>query len=400
METATTNKILKAKIRLQKDSPFFSFLVANLKISENKDIPTMAVDNKNNCFYNSDFVNEIELNELEGVLCHEVMHIVLEHLVRGAEVESHILMNVAQDMVINDLIVNNGFKLPRAKGENAVDLIPRGHSCKFMGVRVDNLDKKTAVQVYYELLKNIKTKDIKYSGFDIHIISSKNGDGKDKNSQTNEEIQQGKEEWKRIVGGASALAREKGNVPQGLQLLIDDLLYERVDWKQLLYKYITRTLPFDYTYARPSKKSVSCGVYMPSVLRESIEIIVSIDTSGSINKDELTEFMTEIRAIENSFANINMKLIVCDWDIKNVYSIGSGQEDDIDNIILRGGGGTSHLPVYEFIRNELPSAQFLINFTDGYTEFPDEEEIKTLWVLNKDGCDERDIPFGEVIKLG
>ncbi|KKN51471.1 hypothetical protein LCGC14_0622870 [marine sediment metagenome] len=152
--------------------------------------------------------------------------------------------------------------------------------------------------------------------------------------------------------------------------------------------------------SRPSKKSISCGVYMPSIVRESVEIVVSLDTSGSVSKEALTEFMTEINGIAKSFNNLNMKLIVCDYDIKDVYEIGNGADDEITKLILRGGGGTSHIPVYEYIKQNLPNTQFLINFTDGYTEYPDEEEVKTLWVLNEGGCEDDNLKWGEIIRLG
>jgi len=386
------NKILKAKVRLQKTSPFFAYLVMNLKISEREEVGSMGVDSKGNCYYNADFVDKITLEELEGVLTHEVLHIVFEHLTRGRNLECQDLMNVACDMVINDLLVTNNIQLPRSKGKDAINLIPYNHSCEFMGVRVNNLNEKTAIQVYYELLKELENQGkIKYVGFDKHIF----GEGK----ETKEETEANKEKWKRAVGEASAFARQKGDLPQGLSLVIDELLNEKVDWKQLLYKYITRTLPFDYTYSRPSKKSISCGVYMPSILRESVEIVVSIDTSGSISKKELTEFMTEINAIAKSFSNLNMKLIVCDSEIKKVYHIGNGHDTEISKIEIFGGGGTSHIPIYEYIKNELPNTKFVINFTDGYTDMPDSEEVKTLWVLCKNGCKDENIDWGEIVRL-
>ena len=91
---------------------------------------------------------------------------------------------------------------------------------------------------------------------------------------------------------------------------------------------------------------------------------------------------------------------VCDYDIKDVYEIGNGNDDEIAKLILRGGGGTSHIPVYEYIKENLPNTQFLINFTDGYTEYPDSEEVKTLWVLDEGGCDDDNLNWGEIIRLG
>lgn len=150
--------------------------------------------------------------------------------------------------------------------------------------------------------------------------------------------------------------------------------------------------------SRPSKKSISSGFYMPSILRESIEVVVSVDTSGSISREELSEFLGEIINIARSFNNIKIKLIVCDCEIKEVYDFSNGDIDEIMNLKFSGGGGTSHKPVYEYLAENLPSTKLIVNLTDGFTDFPDEETFKTIWVLTKNGCDESKIPFGEVIK--
>jgi len=390
------HKIIKAKVKLQKTNPFFAYLIMNLnfhEVTDKKEVPTMAVDGRGNCYYNTDFVlNRLQDIELHGVLAHEVMHVVLEHMSRGKGVECQELYNVACDMVINDILVSNGFSLPRFTGQNAVNLIPYNHSCSFMDVDVYDLDKKSAEQVYRELLKELDKKGkIQYVGFDIHM------QGGDKEKR--EDLEKNKDKWKQRVAEASAFARERGKLPQGMKLMIDELLNEKVDWKQLLYKYITRELPIDYSYSRPSKRSISCGVYMPSILRESIEMVVSLDTSGSISQKELTEFLSEIRGIVKSFNNLRMKLIVCDYDIHEVYDIGNGHDNEISKLKISGGGGTLHKPVYNYVKENLPNTRLLINFTDGYTDYPKDEEIKTLWVLCSNGCREENIKWGEVIKL-
>ena len=67
---------------------------------------------------------------------------------------------------------------------------------------------------------------------------------------------------------------------------------------------------------------------------------------------------------------------------------------------IRGGGGTSHKPIYDYVNENLPNTKLLVNFTDGYTDLDElDQTINTLWVLCKDGVSESRIPFGEVIKL-
>jgi len=384
------DKIIKAKVRLQKDNPFFAYLVMNLRFSEDETIGTIGVNFKGDCKYNAKFIESLSDESLKGVLAHEVLHLALQHLQRQNNRNQEVF-NIACDLVINNILINSQFTLPNESG----GLIPYNNKFQFPNFEwIEDLDKKTAEQVYMEiynnekLVKKVCISELDGKRFDKHI----RGEG------TPQEIKESDDKWKKAFSEASCYAKQQGKLPKGIDRLLDVILNERVNWKQLLYKYLTRTLPYDYTYSRPSKKSFSSGFYMPSILRESIEVVVSVDTSGSISQDELGEFLGEIINIARSFNNIKIKLIVCDCEIKEVYDFSNGDIDTIMNLKFSGGGGTSHKPVYEYLAENLPSTKLLVNLTDGYTEFPDEESFKTIWVLTKNGCDESKIPFGEVIK--
>jgi len=364
----------------------------NLKVVERDDIPSMAVDNKGNLFYNSKWVDKLTDGQIKGVLIHEVLHIALEHLIRGMNKE-HEIYNIAGDLVINNILVSNNFELPKG-------LIPYQNEFEFNPkLIITDLDKKSADEVYNELMANEQVKKAvgqkSGCGFDEHIYS-KDGKG---NTDKDGDLKQTKKKWNRLLSEASVYAKQQGKLPQGMDRHIDTLLNEKINWKSILYKYITRELPYDYTYNRPSKKSRATGIYLPSVLRESIDIVVSIDTSGSISQTELSEFLGEIIGIAKSFNNIAMKLIVCDSDIKEVYDIRNGSIATIQNLKIKGGGGTSHKPIYDYISENLPNTKFVINFTDGYTDFPDYESTRTIWVITSNGCEESYLPFGEYIKL-
>ena len=255
------------------------------------------------------------------------------------------------------------------------------------------MDKKTAEQVYVEIekLSEEEQKGMDKKRFDEH----RQGDKKEDSG----EYQKAKEKWNKAFSEGSCYAKQQGNLPKGMERLLDAVLNQKVNWKHLLYRYLTNTLPYDYTYSRPSKKSISTGFYMPSILRENIEVCVSVDTSGSISQKELSEFLGEITGIARTFNNITIRLIVCDCEIHEVYEFGNNDSNDIANIKISGGGGTDHNPVYDYIEKHFPNTKILVNFTDGFTSFPKYEKVKSIWVISKGGCDKSHIPFGEVINL-
>jgi len=187
-----------------------------------------------------------------------------------------------------------------------------------------------------------------------------------------------------------------------MERLIDGLLESSIDWKGLLYRYITNLIPIDYIWTRPSKKSRSLGVYLPSVVKEKIDLVIAVDTSSSISKDELQLFISEITGIIRSFRNVDLTIMDCDCRINTVVTYKDAKIDDVIDFKFRGGGGTSHKPVFNWMNENLPNARLLICFTDGYTSFPNPQDVNvnTLWVVaGYYRADASSFPFGEVIEL-
>jgi len=410
------DKLTKARIQLQAEKPFWSYLVMHLKFIEDKSIPTMGVDRYGNLYYNPDFVDKLTEETTKGVLCHEVMHCALEHFERG-EKKNHQLFNIAGDTVINAILLADGIELP-----NNLDIIyPINNQVEILGVKIKNITDKTAEEIYDKLrsriMKELKgstisfggyvekeaKRDSRTKGFDKHIYD-KNGEKEKGDSDAIGKDKKGVN-WKKVLVDACSFARQRGTLPRGMERIVEKLLKTHIDWRGLLYKYITSQIPIDYTWSKPSKRSFSLNTYLPAVTRETIDVVVAIDTSGSISQGELTQFISEISSIVNSFKNVDLTAIVCDAEVHGVYKLRNATIDEVIKKIgknLKGGGGTSHIPVFNWINREKPSAKFIICFTDGWTEFPKASQVNipTLWVLAGDYRLEREkIPFGNVIEL-
>lgn len=375
----TNDKIIRGKILLQKQKPFFAYILLNLKISEDNKIETICVNQKGEIKYNNSFIESLSDEEIKGVVCHECLHIVFEHLTRQTN-RNPLLFNVASDIVVNNILVNDGLQLPKN------GLIPINNQIEVFEQKINEIDKKSAEQIYELLLKKYKKQEVPV-GFDIHEIGEKD----------EQEIKK----WKKVLVEASTYARQQGNLPKGMERMIDDLLNQKVNWKHLLYKYITNEMLFDYTYNSPSKRSIATGIYMPSMKKENIKIYVSIDTSGSISQEELTEFVSEIIGIGKSFNNITIKVLVCDCEIHQELEVRNGDIPTIRDIKLKGGGGTSFSVPLDYIKEKNDNEiKLVIFFTDGYAErvkldYP----FKILWVITKGGTEENVKESGEIIRL-
>jgi len=163
-----------------------------------------------------------------------------------------------------------------------------------------------------------------------------------------------------------------------------------VNWRTLLIKHIQAHLPYDYTYSKPSKKSISAGFYMPNYLKEKIKVMVGVDMSGSIGKKEVADFMSEVVGIANAYQDrIEMTLLTHDVDVHDEFRLENGVAEKVKKLKLHGGGGTSHEPILEKIKDKYKDTKIAIFLTDGYSDLErinlDNYNFSKIFVLDKHG---------------
>lgn len=422
------DKIIRAKSKLYKASPFISYILLHLKLKEDNRIPSMGVTPYGDLLYNREFVKKLSESELKSVLVHETLHIILLHLERGKGKELAVA-NVAMDLICNDLIVSGNFEedLRNHYGSLSLKLpseglIPENHEFEIWGHKVERINEKSWEEVYGELLKiapkikmwvnssggngskkgsgnglsdkEQKEADQKLKGFDEHTF----GDPTETKSEKKKRV----DAMKRIICEAATVAKQQGKLPADIERRVEGLLESKVSWRHRLYRYVVSEILYDYTWSRPSKRSASLGVYLPATLKENVKVVMSIDTSGSMGADDIRDALTELIAIGNSFEAVQIDVVVCDAEVHEHYTLTRENVDDILEMALSGGGGTSHRPIYSYVKEHITDAKVLINATDGYTDFPsrpDDYSFDSIWLITKGGCQDENIPFGEIIRL-
>lgn len=395
-------RITKARIQLTRRYPFFGYLSLYLTPKETTEIETMGVDIDGNLYYNPEFVKKLNDNELLGTICHEILHVVFQHPIRGAKRHREIY-NISADAVVNSNLIKQNLVLP--KGAIVPDYYTDKINLVFITdkgtitITIDKPAEKTADEIYDIVMANLEKKGVSNKSgvkgkgsFDKHIYSDKKGKSKNKSKSTTEKAK----EWAKRFQEALEYARQRGNVPAGFERLFDKIHGNYLNWRQLLYKYITRTIPIDFTYARPSKKSYALKTYFPNIVRESLNVVVAVDTSGSISDKEISDALSEVIGIVNSFRGIQMTIIYADAKVKKVVTFRHPTLEDILKEKPVGGGGTDHRPVFDYIEKHLKNTQLVIAFTDMWTIFPQRCSIPTLWI-NFDKTNKNKPPFGIVI---
>lgn len=328
-------KIDKAKLRLvtEKNTVFFSALLANLRVLITSDVATAATDGTY-IKLNPEFILDLSTSQLLGLILHEVMHVVYEHTDRRRALGLNPQKwNMAGDYVINNDLVSRGYLLPDG---GLVDPQYRGMSTR---------------QVYDRLPDNSA------DGFEMDIVLTPGNT----ESEQEEHAETVKSNLIKAVTQAQ-MSNDIGSVPKELLREIDEILNPKLPWNTILLNHMSSFAKEDYTWSRPNKRFWP-DFYMPGMRSEALnQITVAIDVSGSVSKAELSAFMAEIRYIWEWLKPQSMRLIGFDTRIHDDLMFKQGES--LTDVRLAGGGGTNIAPVTETIRKDSPEVSII--FTDGH----------------------------------
>ena len=403
-------RIIKAKIDLQASNPFFAYILLNFDIRPEDgtkgDVPTMAVDKYGHLYWNQDFVKTLSDAELAAVLCHEAMHVATLTFPRQGSRDMN-LWNIATDLIINTLLKSDGMSLP------ADVILPNNKDCWEMTgkdkkkFKLEKVSEKTAEEIYDFIINHAEVikeslnmdGDGNYDGaIDKHLKGNAGSGEDDKDSE--ESSNANTERWKQAAVEAATQAKMRGKSKAWMDRMIDGILNPQINWKAKLQQFITRDLPVDYTMRRPGRRYYSTGIYYPSIIRENLEIVIAIDTSGSISDEEYKMFLSEVLGICKGFEQINARIIFWSTEITDDLNVNKSESDMLINYKFGSTGGTTMSCVAEYVRDKGINSQLYIFFTDGCTEpNPKVPDGNKLFVLSKNGTDEIVKKYGPVCKL-
>ena len=391
------------------EQPFFARLLMEMKFAKMpKECPmqTMGVDAKGNCFYADEFVQSLTKDEVRGVLCHEILHCaLLHHSRRGSRNKD--VANIAQDIVVNMMVRKANLVLPKGcvnvdTGYDRCDLNLEG-----VQMRLEKVSARLWEDIYNEIMQNLKKAGkqpqegktrTKQMGFDVHF----DGDGETGEEMSPEETEAAERKWQKALVDAATYAKQQGKMPNGLQRIIVELLQPRLPWKSLLLKYLRPHLsPVDWSYHKPHRKSQLLEVFMPVTLKESVEVEVVVDTSGSIGKETLTEFLSEIVGIATAMQHVTMWVTFVDAEVHTRYKVDNGDIPKILAMEAKGGGGTQMEVGLDHIKKNNPQVPVVVVLTDGYDSYNRRRQdypFEVIWCIQKDGNDKQ--PYGTIIRMG
>lgn len=414
-ELNTAERIIKAKVDLNKSHPFFAYILMNMQVEKtqhNDKCPTMAVNGYGDLWWNKDFVDKLDNDELRFCLAHEVGHVATLTFQRKGK-RDMTLWNIATDLVINFMLIDEGMRPPKGilvPDHRGIYTFQSGKSGKNIDIDLNN---KNAEQVYEDLCKHAKAiKEIvkadgtgNYEGqMDGHIQDDKDDKGDSQGKEkTESDAKANENKWKQKAIEGATQAKMRGTISASMERMLEQMLEPVVDWRSKLFAYITNDLPVDYTMRTPSRRFISTGVYTPTVIKENLDLIVGVDISGSIGGDEYVEFMSEVLGIANSYRQVHMRVIgwACHVDERDDIEVTNDTQDLLMKNKFYGGGGTTMSCLTEYIAKKDYKTRLLVILTDGCIEGDPHvpEGVDCLFVLSRNGSDEIVKNFGDVTSL-
>lgn len=362
-----SDNMRKARVRLLLRHPFFATLLLSTPSRETREIPTAATNGRE-LLWNPDFMDKLDVDETQGVMAHEVLHMALEHCLR-LHGRNQILWNVATDYAINLIITEAGLKLPAG------------------GLLDDSYKGMSADEIYDKLQQQMQKGG---AGASKIKKDSMHGDVLSPGEMTEEERVQTERKIRQNVAQAANMARMAGKLSGGLERLVDQLLNPSVPWQVLLRDYMTRVSKDDESWSRRNRRY--SHAFLPARYSERMgEIVLIGDTSGSITEEELNRVAAEVNAIAEQVRPELIRVVWADTVVAHEETFETGQEIKLKPA---GGGGTDMRVPLRHV--EQYDAQVVVLVTDGYTPWPEAEPPYPLIVC----CTtDAEVPVGSVVRL-
>jgi predicted metal-dependent peptidase len=443
---AIETKLTAARTKLILDKPFLGALVLRLPMTaaDGDWCRTTATDARK-FYYNPEFIDSLSMPQTQFMLAHEALHCALSHFARRQHRIQH-RWDLACDYAINPLLLEDGLTpppncnvMPQYLGMTAEEIYP---------LIDDNDDSETVDQHLFDQ-DNAAGGGQQGKAPDKPESESSEPGGGEGDGQRDGDHQQGRGsssdarpesgtgqgaqppetgdrraegqqsdddrdgtgdaippplgaderrdlevQWQQRLAGAAQQAMQSGKMGGTMARLVDHLLQPRLPWRMLLARHMTSMARDDFSYMRPSRREGDA--ILPSLKSSRLDIVVAVDTSGSIRATEMDEFLSEVSALKGQM-RARVTLLACDSELADGSPwMYEPWEDFRCPTQIQGGGGTDFRPVFDWIARQGDRPELLVYFTDAEGRFPDRDPgYPVIWLVKG----REKVPWGQRIQL-
>ncbi|MDJ0740129.1 MAG: VWA-like domain-containing protein [Gammaproteobacteria bacterium] len=442
---AIETKLTAARTKLILDKPFLGALVLRLPMAaaDPQWCPTTATDARK-FYYNPEYIDALSMSQTQFMLAHEALHCALSHFARRQHRIQH-RWDLACDYAINPLLLEDGLTpppncqvMPEYLGMTAEEIYPLidenddtetvdqhlfdPDNASGGGQQGDAPDQPDNAEAQPGQGGDNDRDDDRDGGGETPLDQQsqdrdgqgaqpleadapetteqqRDGDDSGRGDPTpaplsNDERQTLEVQWQQRLAGAAQQAMQAGKMGGTIARLVDHLLQPQLPWRMLLARYMTAMARDDFTYMRPSRREGDA--ILPSLKSSQVELVVAVDTSGSIRANEMDEFLSEVSALKGQM-RARVTLLACDTQISDGAPwVFEPWEDFRCPAEIHGGGGTDFRPVFDWLDAQGQCPELLVYFTDAQGQFPQREpNYPVIWLVKG----KETVPWGQRIQL-
>jgi predicted metal-dependent peptidase len=443
---AIETKLTAARAKLILDKPFLGALVLRLPLAaaDPNWCATTATDARK-FYYNPEYIDSLSMSQTQFMLAHEALHCALSHFARRQHRVQH-RWDLACDYAINPLLLEDGLTPPEnchviaqylgMTAEEIYPLIDENDQTETLDQHLFDQDNQSGggqqgnapdkpendqtepgkggarsqreddSDQGGETPLDQRSEDRDGQGGRPMQAESLQSDAQQDNGQTdgrgeptppplsNDERQTLEVQWQQRLAGAAQQAMQAGKMGGSMARLVDHLLQPQLPWRMMLARYMTAMARDDFTYMRPSRREGDA--ILPSLKSSQVEIVVAVDTSGSIRAREMDEFLSEVSALKGQM-RARVTLLACDSDLSaDAPWVFEPWEDFSCPAQIHGGGGTDFRPVFKWLDEQSHRPELLVYFTDAQGQFPQHEpNYPVIWLVKGKEA----VPWGQRIQL-
>ncbi len=410
-------KLSAARTRLIIEKPFLGALVLRLPaVAANPGWCETTATDARKLYYNPAYIDALDMNETQFALAHEALHCALSHFARRGHRDKR-KWDIACDLAINPLLHSEGFKLPAGalmmdgfEGMTAEEIYPSIE---------DSFEEECHDKHVYDNDSNVKPNPEEADRGEGSSPDEPTGQKNQKQSQSGQSqrsvrpkedsdggapqpppLSQTEKEnldtqWQQRLAGAAQQAMQAGKLGGAMARLVDYLLQPQLPWRSVLAHYMSSIARDDYSYARPSSRRGDPAIY-PSLRSGQVNVMVALDTSGSISDADMQEFISEIGAIKSQ-VRARVTLHACDTRLVEggpwIYE--PWEEFQLPKQFV-GGGGTEFAPIFEWVDQTDQQPDLLIYFTDAKGTIPEQPpHYPVIWLVKG----KERVPWGVRVQL-
>jgi len=368
--------IMTARMYLATDYPYVGALLWALRPKETPGLGTMGVDHNWNLYYDPKIDEKWTEAEVVGVLFHEINHILRNHLSTGRAApfmhcrpfnnkcskccEAALRFNICGDLEINPGLLKLGFQLP-VEGQ-----FPSKYGLP---------DGLLAEEYWHKLPENPNQGQTGAGEKGCGSCAGNPGEHEPANGQGDDGDDDGFAASEReliirdVAKKIEEAAKNRGNVPLGLDRWAHDYLNPKVSWRKELravaHRHFNECMgKREYSFKRMHRRQMVSEVILPTIRDFVIRIGVIRDTSGSMGEKDLARTLAETRGI---LKEMQGELIDIEVDCQ-VH--GTKTIRNIKDVKMQGGGGTDMGVGINHAATLRPKIDVVVVLTDGETPWP------------------------------